>query len=89
MLKNILKLISRDRYISRSRLAKELGVDEGLVDDGIAHLLKMGYLLAEDKGGSGAVSCVNCPFARNCSQEAVKCYKIADKIGRASCRERV
>lgn len=79
MLKSILNIINRDGYISRSQLAKELGVVEGLVDDGIAQLLRMGYLVEEEGGADCATSCANCPFARNCSKEIVKVYKISDK----------
>ncbi|NLA25894.1 MAG: hypothetical protein GX878_00715 [Firmicutes bacterium] len=79
MLKGILKIINRDGYISRSRLAKELGVVQDVVDDGMAQLLRMGYLVEEERGADCATSCANCPFARNCSKEIVKVFKISDK----------
>jgi hypothetical protein len=82
LLKSILKFISRKGYISRSHLSKELGVAEEVVGDGIAHLLRMGYLLEEDSGNDCAVFCTNCPFAQNCSKEIVKFYRISDKGNR-------
>lgn len=79
MLADILRAIDRDGYISRSQLAKELGVAEGMVSLGIDHLLQMGYLVAEEKGADCASTCANCPFARNCSKEIVKLFTISDR----------
>ncbi len=83
MLTNILRTIERDGYISRSQLAKELGVVEGVISLGIDHLLQLGYLVAEDTGEDCASTCPHCPFARNCSKEIVKVFRISEEGRRA------
>ncbi|MEG3069509.1 MAG: hypothetical protein HQP61_10595 [Peptococcaceae bacterium] len=79
MLRGILRIISRDGYISRSQLAKELNILKDIVDEGIMQLLRRGYLLEENTGEGCATFCVKCPFARNCSKEIVKTFKISAK----------
>ena len=82
ILGDILRIISRDGYISRTQLAKELNVFKEIIDEGISRLLKMGYLLEEDTGEGCPSFCTKCPFAKNCSKEIVKAYKISAKGGR-------
>ncbi|NMA94836.1 MAG: hypothetical protein GX974_02205 [Clostridiales bacterium] len=79
MLEDILKIINRDGYISRSMIASELNIPQGLVDDGIGELLRMGHILEEETGEDCVTFCANCPFAKNCSKEIVQSYKISDK----------
>lgn len=84
MLKDILRIINRDGYISRSQLAGELNVSKEIVDEGIKQLLRMGYLLEEETGEGCSTSCSKCPFAKNCHKEIVKTFKILDKGSRYS-----
>ncbi len=79
MLKDILKIINRDGYISRNKISKELGVHEDLIDEGINQLVKMGYLLQEKTGENCSTVCSLCPYARNCGKEIVKTFKILEK----------
>ncbi|NLC11925.1 MAG: hypothetical protein GX767_06705 [Firmicutes bacterium] len=79
MLKEILRIIGREGYISRPKLAAELNISKVLVDDGISQLLRMGYIL-EDKNGEGCSSfCSSCSRAKACSKEVVKTFKISEK----------
>ena len=82
MLKDMLKIIRRDGYISRPRLAKELNVSGETVDDGINQLMRMGYLTEEKTGEGCSTSCAKCPFAQNCSKEIVKAFRISEKGGK-------
>lgn len=79
MLKDMLRIINRDAYISRTQLAGELNVSKEIVDDGINQLLRMGYLLEEETGEGCSTSCAKCPFAKSCNKEIIKTFKISDK----------
>lgn len=79
MLEDILRIIARDGYISRSMIATELDISETMVDAGIDQLLRMGYIIEEDAGEDCVTPCTNCAFAKNCSKEIVKTFKISDK----------
>lgn len=82
ILGDILRIISRDGYISRTQLAKELNVFKEIIDEGINQLLKMGYLLEDDTGEGCSTFCTKCPYAKNCSKEIVKVFRISDKGNR-------
>jgi hypothetical protein len=79
MLEDILKIIRRDGYLSRSKLAKELKVNAGIIDDGIEQLIRMGYLVEEKIGEGCPTSCALCPLAKGCNKEALKTFKLSPK----------
>ena len=79
MLQDILKIITRDGYISRTQIAEELKVDLNIIDEGISQLLRMGYLEEERTGENCSTFCGNCPFAKNCNKEIVKTFKLSEK----------
>lgn len=82
MLEDILKIIKRDGYISRSRLAGELNLDRGMVDGAIDELVNRGYLLEGETSEGCSTFCANCPYAKSCSKEIVKVYRMSDKGNR-------
>jgi hypothetical protein len=77
MLKDILKIIDRDGYISRVQLARELNVNKEIIDDGIEQLLRMGFLVEEETGDNCASYCSKCLFAKSCNKEIVKTYRMS------------
>ncbi|HHT50809.1 MAG TPA: winged helix-turn-helix domain-containing protein [Eubacteriaceae bacterium] len=79
MLKEILRIINREGYISIVSIAKELNISGQLVEDGVKQLVRMCYILEEKTGEDCSTFCGNCPFAKNCSKEIVKTYNISDK----------
>lgn len=79
MLEDILRIINRDRYISRSMIARELKIGEEMVDEGISQLSRMGYILEEESGEDCSTFCANCPLAKSCNKEIVKTFKISSK----------
>jgi len=79
MLKEILKVIDRDRFLSIPMLSKELKVSEALIDEGIFELLRMGYIIKEETGESCSTVCARCPFAKTCNKEIIKTYRITEK----------
>ena len=81
MLKDMLRIIKRDGYIARARIADELNISEGMVDDGMIQLLRMGYLIEEKTGTDCPTACSKCPYAKSCNKEIVKSFRISDKGG--------
>ncbi|NMB32906.1 MAG: winged helix-turn-helix transcriptional regulator [Clostridium sp.] len=79
MLKNILKIIDRDGYISRTQLARELGISKEMVDEGMNQIMRMGYLQEEKTGIDCSTTCAGCPFAKSCSKEIVRGFKISER----------
>ncbi|NLS45522.1 MAG: HTH domain-containing protein [Firmicutes bacterium] len=79
MLMDILKIFSKENYISRSRMAEELNVRKETIDDGISQLLQMGYLLENKTSKNCSTVCNNCPFVKTCNKGIVKTFKISDK----------
>ena len=79
MLKDILRIIIREGYISKTMLAAELKTSAEMVEDGIAQLVRMGYIVEEQTGEDCAVFCGSCPFAKTCGKEIVKAFAISDK----------
>lgn len=79
MLQDILKIINRDNYISKTMIAKELKLPLEVIEDGIDQLLRMGYIKEEKTGQDCSVACGNCPFAKSCSKEIVKTFGLGDK----------
>lgn len=76
MLKNILEIIQRDGYISKSMIATELKMSEDIIEDGLNQLQRMGYLEKEETGKDCITACAGCPFAKNCNKEIIQTYKI-------------
>ena len=79
MLNDILKIISRDSYISKPQIAKELKVEIEMVEQGLSQLLRMGYLAKEETIKDCNAVCAKCPFAKSCNKEVADIYKITDK----------
>ena len=79
MLKDMLTAINKSGYLSRSKLAQELRVPEAVIDQGIANLIQMGYLIKEETGESCPTTCGSCPFAKTCGKEILTIYRMSDK----------
>ena len=82
MLEDILRNVNTKGYISISQLAKELDMKSDIIEEGITQLLRMGYLIEEKTGAGCADFCGNCPFAKSCSKEIVKTFKISESAER-------
>lgn len=79
MLVNILRIIDREGYISRSQIARELNIYKDMVAEGIDELLRRGYLVKEGGVESCSAGCAGCTAAEKCDQEVVKVFKISEK----------
>lgn len=84
MLKDILKIINEDGFISRPTIARKLNLTEGMVDDGINRLIQMGYLSQEETGFDCSTTCRSCPMANTCGKEIITTFKISDKAKKIS-----
>ncbi len=65
MLRELLRAIAEDQTHSQTELARQLGVSEGLVEQMLEDLVRMGYL--ESMAGGCADQCVACLLAKACA----------------------
>ena len=78
MLKNILKEISEARIFSKSLIAKNLDISEGMIDDLVNQLIRMGYVI-EDLGSPTCESkCSGCSIS-SCKTIPIRTLSITDK----------
>ncbi len=80
MLKEILAQIYRDGFLAKAQLARELSIPETMIDEGIAQLIRMGYL-KEEKGGidCATTACAGCAFAAMCGKNPVIFYEVTER----------
>lgn len=78
MLKDVLKEISTSRVLDISSFAKNLNITEGLVQELIDQLERMGYV-EEDMGSyTCETKCSSCKVS-NCNTTPLKTLSITDK----------
>jgi len=65
MLRELLQLIAEGGTRTRTELARELGVSEGLVEQMLEDLARMGYL--RPVAGGCDAHCAACPLAKTCA----------------------
>jgi len=63
MLRELIRVIAEGQAHSQVELARRLGVSEGLVEQMLEDLARMGYL---ESVASCAEECAACPLARMC-----------------------
>lgn len=79
MLKELLGEIERAAYISKANLAVKMGQPLELIEDGLAQLIRLGYL-KEDQGIPDCESfCKGCPYARMCNQVSLTTMSVTEK----------
>ncbi|MCK9526484.1 MAG: hypothetical protein M0R49_11245 [Limnochordia bacterium] len=82
MLKQLLLEIDRADYLSMSALAARLGQPIGLVEEGFAALVRMGYL-AEQASLTGPscqdLPCGRCPYASMCQKDPLTMWSVTAK----------
>lgn len=79
MLKDILNIINRDGFISKSKISTELNMSDELVEFGFNDLLRMGYLLEDNTSFQCEGSCSGCAYGNSCKKEIIKTYIISEK----------
>ena len=65
MLRELIGVIAEGQAHSQVELARRLGVSEGLVEQMLEDLARMGYLKPVE--GDCASQCTGCPLARTCA----------------------
>ena len=79
MLRDILKFIYEKGFISLSVISTELNIPLNLVESSIEQLIRMDYLIKDEKAPSCGSACVSCPYASSCNKDIITSYTIADK----------
>lgn len=78
MLKNILKEINSANVYSSAFIGKQLGITDGMVEDMVMQLIRMGYL-TEDLGSPTCdTKCFGCKIS-NCNTTPIKMLSVTDK----------
>jgi len=65
MLRELMRMIAEGQIHSQVELARQLGVSEGLVEQMLEDLERMGYLTLIE--GSCVSQCAACPLAKFCA----------------------
>ncbi len=82
LMKVLARLVQGGRY-SNSIMAKELGIDEGMVEQMLVQLQRLGYIEKEDmEACSGGCDCGNSSKKASCCSSSnvnINMWKITDK----------
>lgn len=82
MLLKILKRLAQGGLYSNKSMAKELGVDEGLVEQMISQLQQMGYIEKDDIGSCSS-GCGCCSSKSSCCSDKnnidINIWKVTEK----------
>ncbi len=78
MLKELLKEIDQSKVYSKKTLANKLDTSENMVNEGLNHLMNMGYIENDIIGGSCNFKCAGCPI-KTCSLNPINALVITDK----------
>lgn len=78
MLKELLKEVSQSKAYSKKTLAQKLDISETMVDEGLYHLNRLGYIENDIIGGNCDFKCIGCPI-QNCSLNPINTLTITDK----------
>jgi len=79
MLKEILRIINKKGYISKSQIASSLNTTEDMIEMGLEQLIRMGFIREEKEVPSCSASCGSCPYQSSCNKTIVKSFEISDK----------
>lgn len=78
MLEEILRYIYENRMYSKSKIAQDLNLEEGLVEQGLNQLLNMGYLQEDQMSQSCSSNCSTCPLS-SCDLNRINTYTLTEK----------
>lgn len=79
MLKDVLIEINKSSSFSKSTISKNLNIPEGMIDDLIKQLTRMGYLIEILGSANCDTPCNSCPYTRNCNSNPIKMFSISEK----------
>lgn len=79
MLKELLYEVNQADYISKAVMARKLDQPVALIEDGLAQLVRLGYL-QEDQGLQACdLPCGGCPYASMCNKNPISTMSITEK----------
>ncbi|SCG82599.1 hypothetical protein DW1_0992 [Proteiniborus sp. DW1] len=79
MLKDVLKEISNAKAFSVSLLAKNLKISEGLVEDIVKELSRMGYIVEDMGSPTCGIPCSGCAMKAFCNSIPIKTFTVTAK----------
>jgi len=79
MLKELIEMLSEGQVHTQRELAKRLGVSQGLIEQMLQDLSRLGYIQRTKK--QPGTSCAACPMARLCASEpSERMWTVTSKI---------
>jgi len=77
MFKQIIQVISKSPYLSKKEIAKQLNIEENLIEQVFLDLIRMGYLKKEECDSS----CNACPISNFCAKtdSSIEYWQITPK----------
>jgi len=78
MLKELLIEVSQSKSYSKKTLAQKLDISESMVDEGLYHLNRLGYIENDIIGGNCNLKCIGCPI-KTCNLNPIKTLTITRK----------
>jgi hypothetical protein len=86
LLKELLVEIDQADYVSKERLAVILGQSVSRIEDGLAELVRLGYLSQDNGLNCADLPCGKCPYVSMCHRDPLKTWEITDKGQRVLAR---
>lgn len=78
MLKNVLMEINNAKVYSTAIIGKQLGITDGMVEDMVMQLIRMGYLIEDLGSPTCETKCYGCKIS-NCNTTPIKMLSVTDK----------
>ena len=78
MLKNVLKEIFNSKVYSAAFIGRQLGISGGMVEDIVAQLIRMGYLIEDLGSPTCETKCFGCNIS-NCNATPIKMLSVTEK----------
>jgi predicted transcriptional regulator len=79
LLKDILRMIKNEKYISKSKIAKELNTTEAVIEQAFSQLYNMGYIKIQNSTDCSSHKCSGCSFAAFCNKMPLNTIIITEK----------
>jgi predicted transcriptional regulator len=78
MLKDVLRSMDESGALLKSKISKDLNINESVLEDLIQQLIRMNYLQEDLGSPTCKTKCSSCPLS-SCNTTPIKMYKITPK----------
>ena len=79
MLKNVLKEVNDSKVFSKILIGRNLNISEALVEEAVAQLIRMGYIIEDETSPTCETTCSGCAYTSVCNTVTVKTFSISAK----------